>query len=1103
MTRRWLLIGCLVFSGMAALVYQIVWTRLLGLSFGTTTEAIGTVLAVFFGGLALGNLLAARTLDRIRRPLRVYAWLELGIGAFALASLPLLLRLDDVFAWVGADHGPWAMTAIRAGVAAVVLLPPTAAMGATLPVVARGLVEQDATLGRWSAWLYTANTFGAVLGAYLCGFWAIPQLGLTHTVWTASAVNLGVAALVLLGAGGLRSAPALAAAPSNLVESAAPARGRGWFLLFFGISGFVAIGYEIVWSKIFSIVMEGTLYGFAAVLSTYLLGIGLGSLAVSRWVDRVRDLPRLFGLLHLAIGASVALGMFCVPLLPFAFQSLARWAGSEDAVHLLLLLVAPLILVPTALFGAAFPVLIRIYARRADRVGQGMGVATAVNTAGSIASSLLVGFVWIPELGIDASLYLLLMIDLGVGFLVVLAFRDEGGARRLTTGGAGLLLAAVALSYNGVRVEQAVAGRWLAAPTLALYRAGLGQATDETEWIAEGRTSIVTVHENAWGRRLRTNGMPEAGRRFSAPHFSLESQLLGALPYLLAEEPHRALAIGYGGGATVSALAQTDVETIRVVELEERVIEAARLLHPAQEDPQRDPRVEVRINDGRNELLMERYRDAPRWDLISSQPSHPWLMGAANLFTEEYFDLIRERLTRGGVFALWVNGFRTDPESVLAILTSFERILPGGVVLAGGGSDARSSLLLLGGRKPLVWDLDRMSERLAEPALAARLEQHGVRSVAQLLARAEGPVDVFARLEPTAANTDDNAFIETRVPRRLAWENLEFAAIETRVAPDAPLLPPVRGSADVTEVARAILELPAGPGAWPYAAKLDRLLRVHGAAAPAHERVLLAAMGALRDPARANAGVEALRKLAARAPDDPEPLRQLGLHWGARTREYAAAAAAFEAAWQRSGAARDAYDAARSWHHLDPERAWQWAARVGAAERHHFPRLALYDAERALAEGAPPEALEIRYRDLLAYRATDAGRGLPGVDATLASLADALGLTTAARGFRDADRELRQSSVEPLLQQARRELGAGNPDAAEQRVNEARALVPGYRPTLELAAEIAAQRRDRSAFEEVLDSAARWAPTRAAGISTQIRWRERWDWQPVAPASRG
>src|SRR5262245_56664152 len=201
MARRAAIAGCLVFSGLSALIYQIIWVRLLGFTFGTTIEAVSTVLAVFFGGLALGNLAAAARRAEVARPLRLYALLELGIGLYALASVPLLRGLSGVDVFLGAGQGPLAQTALRFAGSAAVLLPPTIAMGATLPVVARGLVTEDASLGRGSALLYAANTLGAVLGAYLCAFWLIPGLGLYRTVLVGALANLGVAAGVLAIAG--------------------------------------------------------------------------------------------------------------------------------------------------------------------------------------------------------------------------------------------------------------------------------------------------------------------------------------------------------------------------------------------------------------------------------------------------------------------------------------------------------------------------------------------------------------------------------------------------------------------------------------------------------------------------------------------------------------------------------------------------------------------------------------------------------------------------------------------------------------------------------------------------------------------------------------
>lgn len=1090
MQRRLALVTCLVFSGLAALVYQVVWVRMLGFAFGTTTEAIGTVLAVFFGGMALGNALAARGLGRVERPLRLYALLELGIGAFALLSLPLLQRLDGLYAWVGADHEPLGMTFIRFGAAALVLLPPTIAMGATLPVVARGLVERDESLGRWSAILYTANTLGAVLGAYLCGFWLIPGLGLARTVVSAGLVNLGVAAAVLAVAGSLR----VALADDSDVTDPAGEEGaeRRWFLAFFALSGFVAIGYEIVWSKVFSIVMEGTLYGFSAVLSAYLFGIGAGSLAIARWVDRVRDLPRLFGLLHIAIAASVGLGMLTVPVLPHLFHKLAAGAP-EEAVNRLFLLVLPVVLVPTMLFGAAFPVLIRIYTRSAAAVGRGMGVATALNTAGSIGSSLLVGFWWIPAFGIDATLYLLLVIDLAIGMLVLLGFQSQRGRQRLAaTASAALLSVFVLLAYDGVRVEQAVVGRWLPSATFASYRAKLRSETASIGPVIEGRNSLVTVHDSPQGTHLRTNGMPEAGRTHAPPHYSQEARLLGVLPYLLAESPERALVVGFGGGTTVHALTHTDVGAIEVVELEKGVVQAAELLYPDGDGPLTDPRVKLVLNDGRNELLLARHR-GERWDLIASQPSHPWLMGAANLFTEDFFRLVGDTLTEGGVFALWVNGFRTDDESLLAIATSFERVFPGGILVAVAEGDPRGGLVLLGGRRPLSWNVARVGARLAEPALAELLAGHDLTSPEALLARVEGPVAAFAAIHPDASNTDDNAFIEMRIPRRLSWSNLDFSAIDAALAGNAPALPPLRGDVDVAAVAELLLGLQDEVRPWPFAGRLERLLAVHGEGLDPVRAECLLAEARLRDPQRAPAAVAALTALAEAHPDRPEPLRRLGYHHALRTGDRRAAVAAFEAAFARSGEPQDAYDAARAWHRIDRKTAWRWAARIPAARRAEFPRVALFRAEEALAAGAPADELDAHYAALLGYRESSEGFEVPGVDAVLAELAQRLGDVARTRAHLEADREQRARAAAPLLAKARKALAEGRPDEAARPAEQVRVLLPGNAQVLDLRVDLALARDDAQELDAALTALRRSAPSLKEGLAREYRVRAQFE----------
>jgi len=1086
----------LLFSGLAALVYQVLWTRLLGFVFGTTSEAIGSVLAVFFAGMALGNWCAARRLSRVRRPLRIYGWLELGIGTWALLSLPILKSLPAIYGWVGGDPGPAATAALRGLTTATLLLPPAIAMGATLPVVARGVVGEDATLGRWSALLYAANTLGAVAGAYLSGFWLLPELGLTAAVCTAAAVNLGVAGAVLVFLGNVPAATPPDRTWTHAAE-AGPQPERAAFLAFFAISGFVAIGYEIVWSKVFGIVMEGTIYGFSAVLSAYLAGIALGSAAIAPFVDRLRDLPRAFGLLHVGAGLAVTAGLLAVPYLPWAHGRLAAAAGGGDAVHLLFLLVIPIVLAPTALFGAAFPILIRIYTDRAEAVGEGMGRAVAVNTAGSIVASLAVGFWAIPSLGMDVTLHVLVLMDLLLGAVVLTAFqRTDGPGWLPSLGAAGVALVLVGIGYNGVHTEQAVAGREVEATKLAAYRRELAEKLDEQIFVTEGRNAIVTVTAEAGSRGLHTNGLPEAGVHLGPPYSPATTSLLGALPFLVVESPERALVIGLGAGSTVETLLRTPLPRVDVVELEEGVVRAMEVLHAGRTNPLSDPRVHLHLNDGRNVLLRARHggvagrgSELHGWDVIASQPSHPWLIGAANLFTEEFFSLARDGLRPGGAFALWVNGFRTDREALLAMMNSFERVFPGSWVVDVSENHGRSAFLLLGLRDPAPLAPADMAQRLQASGLEPHLAHHRLARLPAVLARFEGPTAAFARQAKGARNTDDNAFVETRIPRRLEWRSLDWARIEAGLSPDVPVLPPLTAPVDVAQVIRGVLDAVSTATRPEPLRKVERLLARHGDRLDPFDAARLHAEAQLFESASRAAGEAALRALGQANPERPEPWRILGTHQATRLRDFAAAGASFAEAFARSGDASDAYDAARAFDYVDPERAFGFVEKIPASERARFPRLAWYEAKHALHRSPKDASLAATFDTLRRYRDTAEGRRIHGINATLARLAYTLGDEPRARAYQEADRRERLERAEPLLERARQALAEGRLDEAATALGTAMVLLPGHTEGVHLAARLAVARGDRPGLEAALVELRAFAPSMEAAVVAENRFR--------------
>jgi predicted membrane-bound spermidine synthase len=777
-----------------------------------------------------------------------------------------------------------------------------------------------------------------------------------------------------------------------------------------------------------------------------------------------------------AIGVSVIAGIAAVPYLPFAYARITDVARGGDAVHWLYLLVLPIVLVPTALFGAAFPVLVRIVTPHARNVARGMGVATAVNTAGSIAASLVVGFWWIPGIGSDATLY------------AILGLFSEAAPRSRARALAGVvpLVAVLSLSYGGIRLEDAIAGRQVKARDLSGYARDLRAHAGARLLSLEGKSSIVTVTGMPTARLLQTNGLPEAGFRFAPPYYPREAVFLGLVPYLAARTADRALVIGLGGGNTVTSLLHTRVSRIDVVELEQAVVEAAGVMHRGRDSPLRDRRVSLRVDDGRNDLLRRTLTGAPGYDLIVSQPSHPWRIGAASLFTEEFFHIARAALEEGGLFAAWLNGFRIDPEAVLAVVTSFERVFPGSL-LVDIGAKGRLSFLLLGGRAPVDLDLETMARRLAEPGVAALAAGYGVRRLEDVLADVEGPSAIFAALEPEASNTDDNAFVETRAPRALSWRPLDYTAIESRLRPDDPVLPPWRGALDVAAVGRALLS---ASDDSTYVPKLRRLLAAHADGLDACDAGTLYAAALLREPARESEGLEQLRTLAQTHPRRPEPLRVLGTHLAIRRAQWRDAARAFAEAFARSGDSADAYDAGRALDHVDREAAWRWFERIAGSERDRYPRLAFYAARRALASGSEDDALGAAYLDLSGFLAGPKGRGFPGAHALASRLAWELGDEASARAHADADARQRRGRAAPLISRARSALAAGRLDEARAAVEEAGRLVPLDEAVIEMRTRIAMEHGTPAQVERSISLLRSWAPDVQQSIAAENRLRD-------------
>jgi spermidine synthase len=654
-----LVLVCFFLSGVAALVYQIAWTRQFAFVFGTSQLAIATVLAAYMGGLASGAAAAGRLAPRLRRPVLAYGCLELGIAAAAILAVPAGIRGLRALhaAWLGgrdalpAEGGLGPALFYAAGAFAILWLP-TALMGATLPLLARHAVRDEREIGSKVGLLYATNTAGAVVGALVAGFLLLPRLGLGRTLQVAALLNLLVfAAAALLTRGGPP-----AAAPHRATGRRGFAR-RELVLPFIALSGAASFGYEVLWSRLLGLVLGGSVPAFATMLAVFLVGIALGSAVGARIASSAQRSAFALGAAQLGTAACSVLAFLVLDRLPFGVR--ANLLGFDSLLVADAVLCATTLLPSTLCIGATFPLAVRVLARDAEQAGPASARVYAWNTLGALAGAIGAGFFAIPALGFEGSLALGAALNLLLAAGATALVPDAGAWRRGVGGLAATGLAALALARP--------------APPWNLLRSSslIGMpVTGRVVHAGVGRSASVLLVERNGAFELLTDGLPESTIQ---PRGGREAQLtsarwLGVLPTLARPETRSLLAVGLGGGTTLEDV-PASVASIDVVELETEVIRANRAVAAARRrDPLADPRVRLVVNDARSALLLTERR----YDAIVSQPSHPWTLGASHLYTREFFELARDHLAGDGVLVQWMGlAFVDEPllRSLVATLT--------------------------------------------------------------------------------------------------------------------------------------------------------------------------------------------------------------------------------------------------------------------------------------------------------------------------------------------------------------------------------------------------------------------------------------------------
>jgi spermidine synthase len=713
-------------SGAAGLVYQVVWSRLLNEVFGVTAHAVTAVLATYLGGLALGSWLLGRFADRHPRPLRLYGMLELAIGATALAGTWLVRGLDPVHAAAAARLAPdsVALLALRILLASAVVLPPTVLMGATLPAMTRAFVESIGKVGRGVAFLYALNTAGAVAGSVAAGFALIRALGVHPTLWVAVAVNVavGLAALALAARSPSAPSPA-AAAPSPAPRGEGEGEGGAWLLLAMALSGFASLSLEVIWTRMLVLVIGTSTYAFVTMLSSFLVGIALGSWLARPLVDRLANPRRAFGWLQLAIAATT---LATLPLVRVVIVDAPRWIGGLEsrwlgAVAGQFALSFLLMLAPTTLIGATFPLAARMRARGLDTLGGRLGQVYGANTLGNILGALAGGFVLLPVFGMQRGIALLVIANLAAAACALLPGRAEWGRPR-----------------SLLRSTPVLAGLWTCALLLGTWRpaplpTSAGGSWDPLRYYGEGLVSTVSVYQRADdGRQLV---MAVDGVTIGQSHSGVDrkQQFLAHLPFLLERRPlGRVLSIGLGTGILVGEVAKhPGVDEVECVELSPSVIEGARLFAEHNGGILDDPRARIVNDDGVSFLR----RSGAVYDaIVSDGKSRAGHAGNAVFYSENYYASARDHLAEHGVMTQWVP-LDVTPEDLRTIVRTFTRAFPHSYLWLGP-----RSCFLVGLKRPLVLDLEHVQRVIDGPA-SAGLRRHGWRDATEIAALllADGP----------------------------------------------------------------------------------------------------------------------------------------------------------------------------------------------------------------------------------------------------------------------------------------------------------------------------------------------------------------------------
>ena len=686
-------------SGCAALIYEVVWYQLLPLAIGSTSVSLGILLAAFMGGLCIGSLWLPRVLP-LARPLQTYAALELGIGACAILvqfGLPFLNRIYIT----GAEHGLPGML-LRASLAGICLLPPTILMGASFPVIIRW-VERSQSRVNWWGFFYGGNTAGAVCGCLIAGFYLLRIFDMAIATYVAAAINVAVAAASLALAAGI---PDRAPVPDRVEPVSPGSAGNKWpIYLTIALSGACALAAEVVWTRLLSMLLLGTVYVFSIILAVFLTGLAVGSAAGSSVLKRI-DPRAALGWCQILLTVAIAWAAYSIIHVLPAWKDNVLLTTDAWRMYGLDLNRCLLALLPAALlWGASFPLACAAAIELGGEPGIVAGEVYAANTVGGIAGALLMSLVLIPSAGSQQSQRLLVIASAAAGWLILAPLIRRSKAAAVVLAASLPLVGFLAWKVDPVPGELIAYGR----------RMPLNAGNSKILYTAEGRNSSVAISQWYNGTvYVNVNGHVEAT---TEPYDMALQRMVGHLPALLHRDPRSVLGIGFGAGVSAGTFTRyPGIRKITICEIEPVIPPASTKYFAAQNyGVAHNPKTHIVFDDARHYLLTT----SEKFDIIASDPLDVFIKGTAALYSKEYFEAVKQHLNPGGMFTLYVPLYETDEPTIRSELATFFDAFPHGTLWANLRDGQGYDMVFLGQVEPLKIELDEVQRRFTRGDYAA------------------------------------------------------------------------------------------------------------------------------------------------------------------------------------------------------------------------------------------------------------------------------------------------------------------------------------------------------------------------------------------------